>query len=161
MISAPNPSCGPHLLRYKISRTGIRKHKVLPLPVRAAPRISLHLSETGRLFACTSVISTKKAFFRPGSAFEKRCGARTNCPNLSLLDPILEDQKTLSSHLRQSSFVNYNKRNTVKLSRTNCKAACSKASICCFSANRLAFEDRRGARDFDPFLDFFFWPEGP
>ena len=60
MISAPNPSCGPHLLRCKISRTGIRRHKVLPLPVRAAPRISLPLSETGKLFrvACTSVIST-------------------------------------------------------------------------------------------------------
>ena len=48
-----------------------------------------------------------------------------------------------------------------KASRTNCKAACSRASSCCFSANRLALEDRRGARDFGPFLDFFFWPEGP
>ena len=67
----------------------------------------------------------------------------------------------LSSHLRQSSFINYNMSVTGKVPRTNCKAACSKASICCFSANRLAFEVRRGARDFDPFLDFFFWPEGP
>jgi hypothetical protein len=110
MISAPNPSCGPQLLRYKISRTGIRKHKVLPLPVRAAPRISLPFSDTGRLLACTSAISTKKAFFRPGPAFEKRCGARTNGPNLFLLDSILEDQKMLSGHLRQSSSVNYNTR---------------------------------------------------
>ena len=110
IISAPNPSCGPQLLRCKISRTGIRKHKVLPLPVRAAPRMSLPLSETGRLFACTSVISTKKAFFRPGSAFEKRSGASTNCPNLSLFDSISEDQKRLSSHLGQSGSVNNNTR---------------------------------------------------
>ena len=57
-ISPPNPSCGPHLLRCKIARNGIRKHKVLPLPVRAPPRISSPSGETGRLFACTSVIST-------------------------------------------------------------------------------------------------------
>jgi len=70
--------------------------------------MSLPLSETGRLFACTSVISTKKAFFRPGSVFEKHSDASTNYPNLSLLDSILEDRKTLSNHLRQSGFVNNN-----------------------------------------------------
>ncbi len=70
--------------------------------------MSLPLSETGRLFACTSVISTKKAFFRPGSVFEKHSDASTNYPNLSLLDSISEDRKTLSNHLRQSVFVNNN-----------------------------------------------------
>ena len=110
IISAPNPSCGPQLFRYKISRTGIRKHKVLPLPVRAAPRISLPLSETGRLFACTSVISTKEAFFRPDYAFGKCSSASTDCPNLSLWDSILGDQKRLSNHLGQSGFVNNNTR---------------------------------------------------
>jgi len=70
IISAPNPSCGPQLLRYKISRTGIRKHNVLPLPVRAAPRTSVPFSETGKLFAWTSVISTKEAFFKPDTGFE-------------------------------------------------------------------------------------------
>ena len=63
----------------------------------------------------------------------------------------------LSGHLRQSSFVNYNTRFRVKVSRTNCKTACSKGSICCFSANHLAFEYQRGARDFDPFLIPFFF----
>jgi hypothetical protein len=72
--------------------------------------MSLPLSETGRLLACTSVISTKEAFFRPGSAFEKRSGASTNCPNLSLFDLTPEDQKRLSSHLGQSGSVNNNTR---------------------------------------------------
>ena len=54
---APRPSDGPHLLRYKISRTGVRKASVLPDPVRAAPSTSLPLSEIGSDFAWMSVMS--------------------------------------------------------------------------------------------------------
>ena len=65
ITKAPKPSCGPHFLLYRISRTGMRKARVLPLPVLAAPNTSFPFSDTGRLLAWISVISTKKAFFRP------------------------------------------------------------------------------------------------
>jgi hypothetical protein len=44
---------------------GMRKARVLPLPVRAEPRTSFPLRDTGRLFAWISVMSTKNAFLSP------------------------------------------------------------------------------------------------
>lgn len=55
MTSAPKPSVGPHFLRNKISRTGMRNASVLPLPVRAAPSTSFPLSARGRARAWMSV----------------------------------------------------------------------------------------------------------
>ncbi len=45
IIKAPNPSNCVHLLRYKTSNNGIKNAKVLPDPVRAAPRISCPLGD--------------------------------------------------------------------------------------------------------------------
>lgn len=50
IINAPSPSDGPHFLRYRISRTGMRNANVFPLPVRAAPNISFPLRDIGMLF---------------------------------------------------------------------------------------------------------------
>lgn len=66
ITNAPSPSCGPHLLRYSASSTGMRNASVFPLPVCAAPRTSLPLSEMGTLRCWIGVMVVKKAFLRPG-----------------------------------------------------------------------------------------------
>ena len=43
----------------------MRNARVFPLPVRAAPSTSFPFKETGKLFVCMSVMSTKKDRFKP------------------------------------------------------------------------------------------------
>ena len=66
IITAPNPASGPiHCARYRFSNTGITNAKVFPLPVFAAPRISLPLSASGMARAWMSVSVAKCAALRP------------------------------------------------------------------------------------------------
>ena len=67
IIRAPSPSIGPHFFRYSVSNTGIKKAKVLPEPVLAAPSTSLPFSAKGIAFIWIGVISVKKAAERPSA----------------------------------------------------------------------------------------------
>ena len=52
----PVPFMGLNLSRWRSSIAGMRKARVLPEPVRAAPRTSLPVRRTGMDFAWTGVI---------------------------------------------------------------------------------------------------------
>jgi len=54
-MRAPNPSDCVHFCLYKFSRTGIKNANVFPLPVLAAPKISLPFSARGKAFDWMSV----------------------------------------------------------------------------------------------------------